>query len=661
MRCVLLIGLLVFLCSAGIVQPADAVVGDATIDRSEFIFRDELVPGMEGYALTVIDGIRIDKINVLLKGIIKDRCFNGRDMLLIETWGDVVDYTYGVAGGMSGSPIYFDGRLAGAISGHWLHTDQRVGIGTPIEYMLENLDYEEGYVDSYEDQLPYGNPFFTEASTDAGAMRIALARDEAEASKLQNELGPDSMVFVKAKMPIIISGVEPHIIDAMRDYIELTFGGEVWDIPVTLPRNVEIPDTLEPGAVLGTMWSRGDIQYGSYGTVTYVSPDGRVLAYGHSMSRRGRTEVPMAFGYIYGRRPGIRKSNKYGGPTRLCGVITQDRGGAISGYFGVEPRMVPVRVTTSINGRDGREYRSEVTGSRFYFPVVCSAVTRACIWRVLPQLRGGVLNVDWRIEFEGGEVISRHDVYNGNDPVTSFGDDLTAATSWAVDNRFERLVPKSVTVKADFNPVDDHIRIISAELIDKDSGLEFNLISCEAVLTADDGTELARVRYIGLERDIEYLKENGKYVFASGDLVFVHVVVKDHRANERHFLLRFLIPEVDPGENGAIQIRGGKNLLPGPELVGPKAYDDALDKRGQMIYFPTFTDSIESYLNELDEKYSADELVVEVIFESVGDAENREDALNFYEAKTETLNSPVKGFIRIPFKIPEEEKEDEES
>ena len=238
---------------------------------------------------------------------------------------------------------------------------------------------------------------------------------------------------------------------------------------------------------------------------------------------------------------------------------------------------------------------------------------------------------------------------------------MTKATSWAVDNRFERLVPKSITVEADFNPVDDHIRIISAELVDEDSGLEFDLMSLAAVLKADDGTELARVRYIGLDRDIEYLKENGKYIFAPGDMVFVHVVVKDHRANERHFLLRFLIPDVDPGENGAIQIHGGKNLIPGPELIGPKAYDDALDKRGQMIYFPTFTDSIVSYLNELDEKYSADELVVELIFESIEDAENREDALKFYDAKTETLNSPVKGVIRIPFKIPEEEKNDGES
>jgi len=656
MRYSMIIGIITLLLIAGIPN-ANAL--DSSLDRSEFIFRDELVPGMEGYALTVIDGIRIDRIDVRLKGIIKDRCFNGRDMLLIETSGDVVEYSHGIAGGMSGSPIYFDERLAGAVSGHWLHTDQLVGIGTPIEYMLENLDYEDAYDDSYADPLPCGNPFFNEQENGSGSSIIGIARDESEAIRLQAEMGSDALIFVKALTPIIVGGVEPRVLEMMRDDIESTFNGEVWDIPVTLPGNIEIPDRMEPGSALGTMWSRGDIQYGSYGTVTYVTPDGRVLGFGHSMSRRGRTEVPMAYGYIYGRRPGINKSNKYGGPTRLCGVITQDRGGAISGYFGIEPRMIPVGVKTSVNGGEGREYRSEVTGSRFYYPVVCSAVAKACVWRVIPQFKGGVLDVAWRIEFEDGEVISRRDIYSGIDPVTSFGNDLERVNNWAVENRFKRLVPKSVTVEADFNPIDDHVRIIDAELVDAEAGLKFIPQEREAVLVDEDGIELAHVRHISGELEIELEKEDGRYVFEPGDPIFIHVTAKARRGDVSHYLFRLLIPAVEPGEKGAIQIRGGTDMLPGPEVIGPEAYDEALDKRGKIIHFPTFADSVQTYIAEVDDGYSAGELVVELIFNSIEDAETFDDASGLYSAKTMEFDAPVVGYVRIPFKIPEEEEEEE--
>lgn len=262
-----------------------------TLNRDEFIFLEELKPGMEGYALTVVDGIRIDKIPLRIKGIIKDSGFNGRDMILYEVWGDIIDKTHGVAGGMSGSPIYIDGRLAGAISGHWLFTDQRVGIGTPIEYMLENLQREKGFVDSYDDPLPYGQPLFSDESAPDG-MSYAFARDEKEAGDLQEKMGRDGMVFVKAAIPLVVGGIDTSLLDKMREDIERDFGGEVLDIPVRLPMNVDIPEKLEPGSTLAIIYSCGDILYGGYGTVTLSPPTTGCSVSGTAWDEQGVPRFP---------------------------------------------------------------------------------------------------------------------------------------------------------------------------------------------------------------------------------------------------------------------------------------------------------------------------------------------------------------------------------
>jgi hypothetical protein len=108
-------------------------------EASDFMAIDEVQPGMQGVAKTVISGTKIEDFDVEVLGILKDKGPSG-DVILVRTYGDVIERTGGIVQGMSGSPVYIDGKLVGAIAFGWGMTDHRICMVTPIGEMLKLWD-----------------------------------------------------------------------------------------------------------------------------------------------------------------------------------------------------------------------------------------------------------------------------------------------------------------------------------------------------------------------------------------------------------------------------------------------------------------------------------------------------------------------------------------
>ncbi|MEP0813388.1 MAG: hypothetical protein HRF49_01815 [bacterium] len=158
-RTSLLFFVLAFVCCAAVSAPAVAQEDLPSVwDPSVFIGSREIKPGMTGIARTVIFGSRIDEFQVTVIQVAHNRGFNNRAMLLCRAEGWAVDLTGGIAGGMSGSPVYFDGRLGGAISGHWSMTDQKTCIVTPIDQMLRSWEPADARFAPF-DLAPAGTAF----------------------------------------------------------------------------------------------------------------------------------------------------------------------------------------------------------------------------------------------------------------------------------------------------------------------------------------------------------------------------------------------------------------------------------------------------------------------------------------------------------------------
>ena len=132
---------------AGFAQAEVAGTGDGRVPEcwngDYFIGSWDVEPGMKGVAKTVIFGTRIDEFEITVIQVARGRGFDNRPMLLCRAEGWVMDFTGGIAGGMSGSPVYFDGKLGGAVSGHWSNTDQKTCIVTPIDQMLFAFEHDD--------------------------------------------------------------------------------------------------------------------------------------------------------------------------------------------------------------------------------------------------------------------------------------------------------------------------------------------------------------------------------------------------------------------------------------------------------------------------------------------------------------------------------------
>lgn len=264
---------------------------------------EEIRPGMTGIGKTVIKGTEIENFDVEVLSILKQKGPTG-DKILVKVSGDVIDKTGGIAAGMSGSPVYIDGKLIGAISYGWAMTDRTIGMVTPIQEMLALWELDAGNTDGARLNKEKGNlPALATPLMVSGLGQRAMG-------KLTEQLKPFDLVPVSAGTAVGIT---------------------------------EAAVELEPGSAMGVQLMRGDIDMTAIGTVTYREGN-KLLGFGHPFLKRGSVDYFMTTAYIHQTIPSLDTSFKLGAPLDLAGTIKQDRGTGILGMIGRYPHNVPLRV-----------------------------------------------------------------------------------------------------------------------------------------------------------------------------------------------------------------------------------------------------------------------------------------------------------------------------
>ncbi|MFW6378149.1 MAG: SpoIVB peptidase S55 domain-containing protein [Bacillota bacterium] len=273
---------------------------------------DELERGDTGYGRTVFNGIEIEEFEFEIIDLMRNY-EPGRDFILVRLEGDRIDEANGVASGMSGSPLYIDDKIIGAIAYGWFQGKNRYVLATPIEEMLEILESGEKY-----------------------------------------EFG-DMKDLPELKAPIMISGISGRSLDRLeRDlnsYMSADFkvipGGDDTD---TESSNNDYPD-LQPGSSVAVQMARGDINLASIGTLTYRN-DSDILAFGHPFTNRGEVNFFLSQSRISQIIPG-EEPFKLGSPVgRPLGMVRQDRGAGIGGELNVFPEVVPFSVDVNDHKRN---------------------------------------------------------------------------------------------------------------------------------------------------------------------------------------------------------------------------------------------------------------------------------------------------------------------
>jgi hypothetical protein len=263
----------------------------------------EVKRGQRGVAYTVFEGVTPEPMEVEILGLLKDALGPGQDMILARLHGVKPEYT-GVVAGMSGSPVYIDGRLAGALSYRigQFSKEPIAGI-TPIDSMLQVRDGGEGY---------------------AGVKASA---------------GPDGQMQ-PMETPLVFGGFSQETVERFGDRFRamgLTPVAGLGGADETAPQ----PEPLVPGSAVSAVLVRGDLSMAGTCTVTYVDPT-RLLACGHPFTQFGPVAMPMTKATVLASLASPLNAFKIINTTETVGAFTEDRASAILGQFRVKARMIPV-------------------------------------------------------------------------------------------------------------------------------------------------------------------------------------------------------------------------------------------------------------------------------------------------------------------------------
>jgi hypothetical protein len=290
----------------------------------------EVHRGLHGVAYTVFEGTQPEAMDVEILGVLKNVLGPDQDMILARLHGSKPEYT-GVVAGMSGSPVYIDGKLLGALSYRigQFSKEPIAGI-TPIAEMLAVNGTAEPEV------LRAGS----------GPMWKAEPANPATATGDATDIHP-------IETPLVLSGFSPEAVRFFQEHVSVMGLTPVAGLGGSAPDDGKADSSppLLPGSAVSALLVRGDLEIAATCTVTYVDPH-QVLACGHPITRYGNVSIPMTKADVVATLASPLNSFKIVNTTKTIGAFTEDRSSAIRGVPGESARMIPVAIHTHGGLRD---------------------------------------------------------------------------------------------------------------------------------------------------------------------------------------------------------------------------------------------------------------------------------------------------------------------
>ena len=392
--------------------------GVEAVNKPKIMPEDQVKAGMHGIAYTVFEGTKPEAVDVEILGILRDMAGPKSDVILARLHGAKVEFT-GVVAGMSGSPVYIDGKLVGALA-YRLGTFSKEPIAgiTPAAAMLE--------IDEF-DKTPASSLDVARGKADSSASRTsgpsASTEPGATTSSYANLLKP-------IETPLVFSGFSEATMQAFGD--KFAAAGVV---PVMGAGSVSgglQPEPLVPGSAVSAVLVRGDMNIAGTCTVTYID-ESRVLACGHPLLQAGAVEIPMTKATVLATLPSTYNSFKIVNSTEPIGAFVQDRRTGIMGRFGREPEMIPV--TLNIRGTaHPKQFHFEVLNNARITPTAMMATVFNALQGMNEYGEDTTYRLDGSISVTGYPKLGVQNMYAPSDSTTTA---MGIATS--IGDRFGRI------------------------------------------------------------------------------------------------------------------------------------------------------------------------------------------------------------------------------
>ncbi len=422
------------------VAAAVLCVAQAAVPSSLTISVDQIKPGMKGVAYTVFEGTKPEPMEVEVLGVLKNMAGPKSDVILVRLKGAKPEYT-GVVAGMSGSPVYIDGKLAGAIAYRIGEFSKEPIAGvTPIAQMME--------INEIDDTNP----------ASAGAVAHPSRETAPVSGPTTAETTPESSSFVSLlkpiETPLVFSGFDESAIKTFAPQFAAAGVLPVMGAGSVSP-DTRQPEPLEPGSAVSALFVRGDMSIAGTCTVTYVDPK-HLLACGHPILNYGSVDMPMTKAQVLATLPSAASSFKIVNATEQVGAFVQDRHTGILGRFGQEPKMIPV--TLSFRGTSkAKSFHYEVLNNAKITPVAMMATVFNALQGMNEYGEDTTYRMKGDINVAGFPTLQLQDMFAPSD-----GSQPTAlAMALSVGDKFSRIfdnpyeTPNIQAVRLDFDLMHD--------------------------------------------------------------------------------------------------------------------------------------------------------------------------------------------------------------
>ncbi len=397
-----------------------ALATRVSAQNNRFMPIDEVRPGMKGFGKTVFQGTSIEPFDVEILGVLKNFAPK-QDMILARLSGGPLART-GVIAGMSGSPVYIDGRLVGAVAFSFPFATEPIAGIQPIQQMLNLLD-----------QKPASPPVARGASgilpaESPAAFVYGQFQKVAAGTPLHQLLLPESLLganplpaaaagpsLARIQTPLFVSGASSMALQQFGPFFNaLGFspiqgggGGSVANIPAAGTAKIEA------GSSINVEMIRGDVSWSANGTVTYVDGN-KVYAFGHPNLTAGPTDVPMSAGYVISLLPNLQNSFKLAVPMDVVGAFQQDRATGISGTLGAASKMIPLSVNLKSSLNTVNKYNFLVASDRFLTPPLMNFVVFNVITASERALGEMTVSISGKIHLQNQEPVNIANIFSSD-------------------------------------------------------------------------------------------------------------------------------------------------------------------------------------------------------------------------------------------------------
>jgi hypothetical protein len=472
---VLLNALFVFLSLGHAQTPAATLPSQQAPAPTKIMKVDEVRPGMKGVGYTVFQGTKPEPMGVEVLGVLRNLNGPKSDVVLVKLVGEKPEFT-GVVAGMSGSPVYIDGKLLGAIAYRIGQFSKEPIAGvTPIEQMLE--------INEFDQSIPQGGA--------AAAARVSGAsRTSTPGKDDSNPIQSYAQYLTPIDAPFVFNGFNEAAIKQFAPALSAV--GITPVMGVGSASKDKQPEPLVPGSAVSAIMVRGDMDVAATCTVTYMDKD-HLLACGHPLMQFGMVDMPMTKANVVATLSSPLNAFKIINTTEAVGAFVQDRHTGILGRFDREPKMIPV--TLSIHGPSGpREYHYEVLNNPKLTPVMMMTTVYNALMGMNQYGEETTYRMNGRIHVNGFSDVRLTNMFSPVDAnPTAYAVAMSLGEHFGriYDNPFEAPTVSGVNLEFDLEP-ERRAAVLESARTDVTEARPGDEITIEAVLRPYRGDRIVR-------------------------------------------------------------------------------------------------------------------------------------------------------------------------